>query len=92
VENEESIEGCPCTIDADPKTNWSDALKDLLADMDEAKYYTLVPLSDLDHLETNKPVFFHAVPSRDPKTLHATAVGFTATVVAASGSTSTCLH
>lgn len=101
AENEESIEGCPCTIDVDPKTNWSDALKDLLSDMDEAKcvlvaptlctctywlarYYNLVPVSDLDHLEAQKPVIFHAVPNTDKK-LHATSVAFTAIVTPESG-------
>lgn len=29
-DNQESIENCPCVIHADPKTSWSDALKDLL--------------------------------------------------------------
>eukprot|EP01128_Nolandella_sp_AFSM9_P005943 TRINITY_DN2974_c1_g1_i1.p1 TRINITY_DN2974_c1_g1~~TRINITY_DN2974_c1_g1_i1.p1 ORF type:complete len:2256 (+),score=483.29 TRINITY_DN2974_c1_g1_i1:35-6769(+) len=79
-DNQESIENCPCVIHADSKTNWSDALKDLLNDMDEAQYYDLVAVSDLDYLSVNSPVTFHIVPNTTEKKLMSTAVSFTGIV------------
>jgi len=57
------IEGCPLTIDVDPKTKFGADLLNLLDDIgNEHERYTLVPYTDLKSVGTNQPVLFHCVP------------------------------